>query len=38
MEEEDKHAMGMRDVEFRKFNKQLQMKAKDRDLLKEAEQ
>lgn len=30
--------MGFRDVEMRKFNKELKMKSRDRDLLKEAEQ
>jgi len=38
MVEQDKHAMGFRDVEMRKFNKELQLRYQDRDLDKEAEQ
>lgn len=37
-EEQDKHAMGFRDVETRKLNQEMQARSRDHDLVKEAEQ
>ena len=37
-EEQDKHALGFRDVETRKLNQEMQLRSRERDLVKEAEQ